>query len=132
MEPMHPSTIRDGTDIDHLRWSPLEKKIARNIYDGALTRELDAIIQRTKTMAVAITAPSDLWDLEEYITRSRRAIDDKYDYRYSQLPLLFGRLFREGRITQDDLSGLGEDKLRYVYLVAEIRASAATKMERNL
>jgi integrase len=30
-----------------------------------------------------IQQPSDLWDLEHYLTERRREIDRKYDYRYS-------------------------------------------------
>ena len=54
-----------------------------------------------------IKEPADLWDLEHYLTQRRKEIDRKYDYRYSQLDLVFGRLLREKWIAEEDLRGLG-------------------------
>jgi hypothetical protein len=65
-------------------------------------------------MAQRITTPTDLWALEDYLTQSRKEIDRKFDYRYFVLPLLFGQLIRDGRITHEALHGLSEDKLGYV------------------
>ena len=50
------------------------------------------MIQEAKQMANQIQQPSDLWDLEHYLTERRKEIDRKYDYRYSQLTQVFGRL----------------------------------------
>jgi hypothetical protein len=99
---------------DQLRWSDAEKKIARRVFDQALQQELDQIIQKVKQMAHDIKEPSDLWKMEDYLTRHRKAIDSTYDYRYSQLPLIFGQLVRKGQIRKEDLQGLGEEKLAYV------------------
>ena len=49
--------------------------------------------------------------VESRISRVKRG-DRKYDYRYSELDLGFGRLLRERRIHEEELRGLGEDKLR--------------------
>jgi hypothetical protein len=43
-------------------------------------------------MAGQIQQPSDLWDLESYLTQYRKEIDRKYDYRYSRLTHVFGKL----------------------------------------
>jgi Photoprotection regulator fluorescence recovery protein len=102
-----------------LKWSAEEKKIARRIFDEALQRELDAVIQKIKHMALDIKTPADLWKMEDYLTRTRKAIDEKYDYRYSQLPLVFAQLVREGRISYEDLDGLAENKLGYVRFMQE-------------
>ena len=58
-----------------------------------------------------IEEPSELWDLESWLTERRREIDRRYDYRYSILPLVFAQLLRDGRLTEDDLRGLGQEKL---------------------
>jgi len=108
--------------IHTLKWSPAEKKIARRIFDETLQRELDQVVQKVKNMALGIKAPDDLWKIEAYLTRTRKAIDDKYDYRYSQLPLVFARLVQEGRISCEDLDGLAENKLGYVRFMQESSA----------
>ena len=60
-------------------------------------------------MAGNIEQPTDLWDLEHYLTESHKRIDRTYDYRYSVLTDVFGRLIREGRLSEKELQGLGED-----------------------
>jgi hypothetical protein len=95
--------------MDQLRWSDAEKKIARRVFEKALQQELDELIHKVKEMARDIKEPTDLWKLEGYLTRRRKAIDSTYDYRYSQLPLVFGQLARKGQIRLEDLQGLGLD-----------------------
>jgi hypothetical protein len=77
-------------------------------------------MQETKKRAAEMDAPASLWQLEEYLFKRRKEIDRKYDYRYSQLPMVFGILIREGRLTLEDVQGLGQDKLRFVVGIAEM------------
>jgi photoprotection regulator FRP-like protein len=97
-----------------LTWSRSEKAIARKAFDAALKRELHEVIQEAKQMASRIRQSSDLWDLEHYLTQRRREIDRKYDYRYSQLLLVFGKLLRESRLGEEELRGLRQDKLESI------------------
>ena len=97
-----------------LAWSRSEKAIARKAFDAALERELEEVIREAKQKAGQIKEPTDLWDLEHYLTQRRKEIDRKYDYRYSQLDLVFGILLREKWIGEGDLRGLKEDKLRAI------------------
>jgi hypothetical protein len=107
-------------------WSKSEKAIARTAFDAALGRELHEVIQEAKRMANGIQKSSDLWDLEHYLTERRKEIDRKYDYRYSQLTHVFGRLLYENRLTEEDLRGLREDKLKSIRSLAKfLRESAA-------
>ena len=103
-------------------WSRSEKAVARAAFDAALGRELYEVIQRAKQMANEIQQSSDLWDLEHYLTERRKAIDRKYDYRYSQLTHIFGRLVHEGRLREEELRGLGEDKLKLIRSIAKFLA----------
>jgi hypothetical protein len=95
-------------------WSRSEKVIARTAFDAALGRELHEVMQQAKKMASQIQQSSDLWDLEHYLTQRRKEIDRKYDYRYSQLTHVFGRLLHESRLSEEDLRGLREDKLKSI------------------
>ena len=105
-------------------WSRSEKAIAHKAFDAALERELQEVIQEAKQKAGQIKEPADLWDLEHYLTERRKEIDRKYDYRYSQLDLVFGRLLRERWIDEEELRGLGEDKLRAIRSYAKFFAGA--------
>jgi hypothetical protein len=107
-------------------WSKSEKTIARTAFDAALGRELHEVIQEVKRMANEIQESSDMWDLEHHLTKRRKQIDRKYDYRYSQLTLLLGRLLYENRLSEEDLRGLREDKTKSIRSLAKfLRESAA-------
>jgi len=103
-------------------WSKSEKAIARIAFDAALMRELQDVMRKTKQMANQIKEPGDVWELEHYLTERRKEIDRKYDYRYSQLTHVFGRLLYEGRVSEEELSGLREDKLKPIRSLAEFLA----------
>lgn len=82
-------------------------------------------MQNTKQMANQISDPADVWELEHYLTERRNEIDRKYDYRYTQLTHVFGRLLREGRLREEELRGFGEDKLKSIRSFAEFLAANA-------
>src|SRR6476620_873827 len=95
-------------------WSRSEKTVARAAFDAALKRELQEVMQEAKQMANQINEPADLWDLEHYLTQRRKEIDRKYEYKYSQLTHVFGRLLHEQRLREEDLLGLQDDKLKLI------------------
>ena len=103
------------TDIRRMKWSDTEKAIARRAFDHALQQELHEVVQKAQRMAATIEQPSDLWELESFLTKRRNEIDRKYDYRYSVLPQVFVNLVREGRVHEQQLHGLAEDKLGYIH-----------------
>jgi hypothetical protein len=80
----------------------------------ALEREFQVVILEAKSKAAKIQEPSGLWDLEQYLTQRRQEIDRIYDYRYSVLPLVLANLLSNGRLVEDELHGLGEDKLSWI------------------
>jgi len=102
------------------RWTKAEKEIARRVFDAALERELAEVMAVFKGRAAKATEPEDMWAVEKYLEDARRRIDRKYDYRYSQLELVFGQLLWEKRITEEDLKGLSEDKLASVRRIASV------------
>jgi len=70
-------------------------------------------------MAAGIDDPADLWWLSEYPTKKRKEMDEKYDYHYSVLPIVFARLICEGWIEPEDLAGLSEEKMEQIQEIAE-------------
>src|SRR6516165_8103544 len=116
--PSRPAVQNSPANRRDLMWSRSEKAIARKAFDAALERELQEVIQEAKQKAGQIKEPADLWDPEHYLT------ERKYDYRYSQLDLVFGRLLRERWIHEEELRGLGEDKLRGIRSYAKFFAGA--------
>jgi hypothetical protein len=76
-------------------------------------------------MANGIQKSSDQWDLEHYLTQHSKEIDRRYDYRYSQLTHVFGRLLHDDRLKEEDLRGLREDKLKPIRTLARFSAEDA-------
>ena len=73
-------------------------------------------------MATQIKQPPDLWSLEHHLTKRRKEIDLKYDFRRSRLTNVFGKLLQEGRLAEQDLRGLEEDKLKSIRSSAKLWA----------
>jgi hypothetical protein len=93
------------------KWSGAEKAVARRAFDAALQRELESVMREARERMARVREIHELWELERWMGERRTGIDNKYDYRYSVLPLVLGNLIREGRISERDLEGLAEEKL---------------------
>jgi len=106
-------------------WSRSERTVARAAFDAALRWELQEVMQEAKQKANQVHEPADLWDLEHYLTQRRKEIDRKYEYRYSQLTHVFGRLLHEQRLCEEELRGLREDKLKPIRSFAKFLAEDA-------
>jgi hypothetical protein len=106
--------------MDNLKWSESEKKLSRRVFEAALEAELSEILAEFKSKAAAAATAEAMWALEEYLAQKRREVDGKYDYRYSQLLFVFGRLVREGRLQEEQLSGLAPEKLSYIQRMQEL------------
>lgn len=83
-----------------LKWPDSERKIERRVFETALQQELAEIISVFKDKAAHAKGPDDMWAVENWLSRQRREIDAKYDFRYSQRIVVFGKLLRENRITE--------------------------------
>jgi|SRR5271154_147748 len=100
-------------------WAPTEKKSARIAFDKAFERQCTAITQEARRMLERAMAPSEVFRVQEYLTEQRRIVDRLYDYRYSRLLEVFGRLLSDGWLREGDLHGLQPEK------IARIRREAS-------
>lgn len=96
--------------IYDLKWSGDEKKSARKAFDNAYKREMDDIKSLLLDKVSQIKTNKDIWAIEDFLSAKRKVIDSKYDYRYSQLIIVFGRLLRDGYLNEEDISELSEEK----------------------
>ena len=102
-------------------WSPSQKKAARSAFDLALERELREIRRQAEGILQNSEDDRAVWRVHDYLSDKRREIDQKYDYRYSVLMLVFTRLVSEGWLTLDDLSGIGSEKVDVIRNVMSLR-----------
>jgi len=106
-------------------WSRSEKAIARKVFDAALKRELQQVMQEAKQKANRISQPADVWALERFLTQRRKDIDRKYEFRSSRLTRVFGTLLYERRIREGELRGLREDKVTAIRSCAKLLSKDA-------
>ena len=106
-------------------WSRSEKSIARKVFDAALKRELQEVMQEAKQKANRIKEAGDVWELERHLTQRRKDIDRKYEFRSSRLTQMLGILLCEGRITEAELRGLREDKVKAIRSCAKALSEEA-------
>ena len=96
--------------IYDLKWSSNEKKSARKAFDSAYQREMDEIKSLLLNKVPLIKTISDIWSIEDFLSEKRKIVESKYNYRYSQLIIVFSRLLSEGYVREEDLSELEEEK----------------------
>jgi Photoprotection regulator fluorescence recovery protein len=104
-------------------WSPSQKKAARAAFDIAILRELKATRQEVELMLQNSQDDRVIWRLHDYLSDKRREIDQKYDYRYSVLMLVFPRLVSEGWLKVEELAGIGSEKVEVINTLMELRGS---------
>jgi hypothetical protein len=109
-----PGAIHEG------RWSRAEKAAARRAFDLALSRELEAVMREAKERAARISEAPDLWKLERWLRERRREIDRKFEFRSSVLPITLATLLRDGNLTEEELAGIGKDKLDEIRRIVRI------------
>jgi hypothetical protein len=113
-----------------ISWSASERKIARKLFESSVRKEYDEVISTFKEKANKVEEPTDLWEIKKFLDETSERIKVKYDFRYSQLLFVFGLLYKEGRITKEELNELTEEKQNEIKRIAksvdEIRTKGKT------
>ena len=105
---------------NEVTWTATEKKIARRAFDKAFERHCTKITLEARKMLENLSAPSDIWRVHEYLSENRKTVDRIYQYRYSDLLLVFARLMRDEWLTEADLAGLQQEKIASIKLGANL------------
>ncbi|HPT18602.1 MAG TPA: hypothetical protein PLJ25_00960 [Methanothrix sp.] len=97
--------------------------MARQAFDAASGRERAAILERVRKMALREGDARVIWAIHDYLSKKRKEMDEKYDFRYSQIRRVFGILLAEGWMKWEDLEGISPDKLDEIRIAAEVFSS---------
>ncbi|NOT85183.1 MAG: hypothetical protein HOP02_10500 [Methylococcaceae bacterium] len=91
-------------------WSKHEKIVARKAFDLALARRNQQLIEQVNnTHAKSV---DEVWALLEVLQTANRDMQRVFDFRYSQLDLVFLRLIHDGLLSIAELEGLGPERLK--------------------
>ena len=105
--------------IEH-KWTQSEKIIARRAFDRAHESECNTILNKVKEIVNKMKGSKEIWGIEDYLAKERIKVNQKYDYRYSVLIIVFARLMREGFIEEADLEGLQQDKMDRIKAISSL------------
>jgi Photoprotection regulator fluorescence recovery protein len=106
--------------MHEFKWSPKEKQIARAVFEKAALHEERELLTYFREKAAGLASLEQLWALQFEIRDAERDYQRRYDFRYSQLPIVFGRLLKDGRIEAEDIHGLGDEKIEVIKRIAEM------------
>ncbi|BAY18648.1 hypothetical protein NIES21_44960 [Anabaenopsis circularis NIES-21] len=106
--------------VSEIEWSKTEEEIAKQAFDKAYQREIEAVIQEVRQRSSMMTRADEMWQLHDFLSARRHEIDGKYDYKYSVLIFVFARLIKEGWLHLDELQGLEKDKLTKVAVMTRM------------
>jgi len=107
-------------EVTEVEWSEGEKRVAKEAFDRAYQREINALLKEVRERASAISQLNDMWKLHDFLSARRHEIDGKYDYKYSVLIFVFAGLVKEGWLNIHELEGLEKDKLIKVSALARM------------
>ena len=102
------------------KWTPAEKKAARQAFEKALERNCAAIAKKARQMLDSSADSSVIWRVHDYLSEERSRVDRTYDYRYSQLLQVFSVLMRDGWLSEADLEGLVTEKIAQIKVWAAL------------
>ena len=63
---------------NEVTWTATEKKMARRAFGKAFERHCTTITAEARRMLENVTAPSDIWRVQEYLSEHRKAVDRIY------------------------------------------------------
>jgi hypothetical protein len=98
--------------MNDFKWSKAEKKVAKEAFDKAYQCECKKIISDIKKYK--LERPDDIWSLSEMLKEREKEINQIYDYRYSQLVMVFAILIKRGCLSIKELEGLSDEKLEQI------------------
>ena len=102
-------------------WSYGQKKAARVAFDLASQRDTRAIRREVEGMLQNSKEPRVVWQIEDYLYERRAEHDRVFDYRYSVLIFVFAGLVRDSLLSEEELEGIGQEKVEAIRTMLSIR-----------
>jgi hypothetical protein len=91
-------------------WTAEEQALARRIFDQALRRELEGLIETLRLQAAALDGPEDVWRFHDFLSIQRHAIEGRLEFRLAGLLFVFASFVKDGLTSLEELEGLSPDK----------------------
>ena len=101
-------------------WTGAEQELTRRVFDRALKREIQALIETLRSRSTALREREDIWQLHDFLSIQRHAIEGRLEFQIAGLLFVLADFVRDGLISLDELDGLSADKLAKVSAMARM------------
>lgn len=91
-------------------WTVEEQDLARRVFERALKRELEALIETLRSQTAALNSAEDVWRLHDFLSIQRHAIEGRVAFQLTGLLFVFAGFVRDGLASLEEFQGLSEDK----------------------
>lgn len=98
-------------DTELAGWTTEEQDLARRVFQRALSREVEALIESLRAQSAALRTSEDVWRLHDFLSVQRHAIEGRLAFRLPGVLFDFAGFLREGLVSLEELEGLAADKL---------------------
>lgn len=107
-------------DTELAGWTVEEQDLARRVYQRAISREVETLIETLRSQAADLRGTEDIWRLHDFLSGQRHAIEGRLEFRLSGVLFVFAGFIRDGLASLEELEGLSVDKLAKVSAMARM------------
>jgi hypothetical protein len=101
-------------------WTLEEQELARCVFERALHREVEALIETLRSQSSALRGRDDVWQLHDFLSIQRHAMEGRQEFQLSGLLFVFAGFVRDGLASVEELNGLSPDKLAKISAMARM------------
>jgi hypothetical protein len=101
-------------------WSESEETIARQAFERAYERALASLIQHLRDRLPQLNGAESLWELHDFLSIQRHAIEGRFDFREPGLLFVFAGLLKDQLISLEELQGLEAIKLAKISAMTRV------------
>jgi hypothetical protein len=99
-------------------WTDREQTIARSALERARGRAVAVLIARLRTSTEALTCADEVWQLHDFLSIERHAMEGRFDFRLGGILFVLAGLVKDELLAIEELEGLQADKLAKVKAMA--------------
>ncbi|MFM7312267.1 MAG: hypothetical protein ACKO0M_03710 [Cyanobium sp.] len=101
-------------------WTAEEQDLARRLFDRALSREVEVLIETLRADAAALESAEDVWRFHDFLSIQRHSIEGRLEFQLQGLLFVFAGFVRDGLASLEEFQGLSEDKRAKISAMARM------------
>lgn len=91
-------------------WTREEQDLARRVFELALRRQVEALIETLRLQAAALGGVEDVWQFHDFLSIQRHAIEGRMEFCMDGLLFVFAGFVKDGLASLEELEGLSAEK----------------------